>query len=104
MTAVLWTRAAQEDLREIHRYITNDSVQYADLVIAAVTSAVARLQQFPESGRVVPEYGRPDLREVIWKSYRIAYHHIRARDQVHVLTVFRSERAFPQLRGGHGGA
>src|SRR5947209_5910689 len=104
MTVVLWTRAAREDLHEIHRYIANDSLQYADLVISAITGAVARLQQFPESGRLVPEYDRPDLREVIWKSYRIAYNHVRVQDQVHVLTVFRSERAFPQLRGGHGGA
>lgn len=103
MTVVLWTPSAREDLREIYRYIAHDSPQYADFVVSAISGAVTRLELFPESGRIVPEDGRPEIREVIWRSYRIVYAYVRAKDQVHILTVFRSERLFLGLRGGHGG-
>ncbi len=39
----------------------------------AVFAAVERLEEFPLSGRVVPEFGRRDIREVICGDYRIIY-------------------------------
>jgi len=38
-----------------------------------VVASVERLRQFPRLGRVVPEYGRDDLREIIYQRYRIVY-------------------------------
>jgi plasmid stabilization system protein ParE len=57
-------------------------------------AAPERLAQFPESGRIVPELGRQDVREVLWRSYRIVYQFVPAADQVRILTVFRGERLF----------
>ena len=54
MTRVRWTPQARADLREIHKYISRDSAQYADLVIADLLASVRRLHDFPLSGRVVP--------------------------------------------------
>jgi plasmid stabilization system protein ParE len=34
---------------------------------------VESLACFPELGRIVPEYQRPDLRELIFQNYRIVY-------------------------------
>jgi plasmid stabilization system protein ParE len=31
------------------------------------------LTLFPELGRVVPEYQRPDIRELVFQNYRIVY-------------------------------
>lgn len=51
---------------------------------------VDRLEQFPRSGRVVPEFKRPNLREVLHRNYRIVY---RLRDDsVEIITVFRSAK------------
>ncbi len=47
----------------------------------------------PESGRVVPERDRADIRELIEGSYRIVY--LVAPEVVHVLTVFHGARLFP---------
>jgi plasmid stabilization system protein ParE len=46
---------------------------------------VERLSELPESGREVPEFERPELREIIFRQYRIIYR--RRADFVEVLTV-----------------
>lgn len=47
----------------------------------------------PLSGRVVPEFKREDVREVLVRTYRILYR-ITARE-VQVITVFEGHRLFP---------
>jgi plasmid stabilization system protein ParE len=101
---VRWTFRARDDLRQIAAFIEPDSPRYADLVVARIILAVDRLHQFPDSGRIVPERQDPTLREVIWQSYRIVYQYRPGSDTVLVLTVFRSERLFPDLRGATGSA
>jgi plasmid stabilization system protein ParE len=46
---------------------------YARLVVGGVFSATSILEQHPFAGRVVPEYGRHELRELIRGNYRIVY-------------------------------
>ena len=55
-------------------------------------SAVERLEDFPQSGRRVPEaqYAEFEIREVITKGYRILYYLVNA-EQIDILGV-RSER------------
>ena len=48
---------------------------------------------YPESGRVVPELGRQEIREVIVGSYRVVYR--MHEDATQILTVFRASRLFP---------
>ena len=38
-----------------------------------IVSIVEAIPSFPETGRIVPEYRREDLREKIYRSYRIVY-------------------------------
>jgi toxin ParE1/3/4 len=57
------------------------------------------LRQFPESGRVVPELRRRDIREVIHGAFRLVYRYRRDHDLVEVLTVFRATRRFPDFGG-----
>jgi plasmid stabilization system protein ParE len=104
VTVVLWTPAAREDLQGIYDYIANDSTHYAGLVVDRILLAMGRIQDFPESGRVVPELNRVDVREVLWRNYRIVYRLTLDYAQAHVLTVFRAERLFANLRLGSGGA
>ncbi len=60
--------------------------------------ATSRISIFPESGRIVPELRRNDVREIIVGEYRIVY---RLEAEVATLiTVFRSSRLFPpNLKG-----
>jgi plasmid stabilization system protein ParE len=53
---------------------------------------------FPLSGRIVPELGRDDVREIILGEYRIVY---RVKGEtVLLVTVFRSSRLFPPALSG----
>ena len=50
-----------------------------------VFQVVDALSQFPRLGRVVPEFGRSQLREVFVNRYRVIYR--LADDQVEILTI-----------------
>jgi toxin ParE1/3/4 len=100
VTSVRWTEQAQADLEAIHAYIGRDSPHYAGLTVERLVGAVERLQEFPESGRIVPEYQNRALREVLEGSYRIVY--LRLPTEVQVLTVTHGARLLrlPELPPG----
>jgi plasmid stabilization system protein ParE len=58
--------------------------------VERVFAAVKRLETFPRSGRVVPEIGQEDIREIIVGSYRIVY--VVSEEEVNILTVFHAAR------------
>ncbi len=86
---------AVDDLEAIREFIARDSQHYADLVVERLVTAVDILEQFPQSGRIVPEHARADLRELVRPPYRIVYRF--AGDRVDILTVFRASRQIPDL-------
>lgn len=92
MTRIISAPQAIEDVEAIRAYVARDSPHYADLVVERIVAAVARLENNPLSGRVLPEIGDESLREVIHGNYRIVY---RVRDDaVEVATVFHGARMF----------
>jgi addiction module RelE/StbE family toxin len=93
VTRVRWTDQAVNDVAAIRQFIERDSPRYGRLVAERLFQATSRLELFPRSGRVVPEVGRDDVREIIVGEYRIVYR--LESDAVTLLTVFRSSRLFP---------
>jgi len=93
VTVIRWTLQAAADLEAIHEYVGRDSGRYASLLVERLIGAIEPLARFPELGRTVPEYDRPDIREIIQGSYRVVYR-LRG-DAVEVLTVFHGARLFP---------
>ena len=73
MATVFWSLSARAHLRAIHEYIALDSPEQADLFVASLENATKRLEQFPLSGRMMPEEPTGRTREVIHRDYRIAY-------------------------------
>lgn len=94
MRVVLWTKQAQADLAAIRAFISQGSPHYTSVVVSRLISATDRLVPFPESGRAVPEFDDPLVREVVHPPYRLVYRLVGI-DEVHVLTVHHSARAFP---------
>ncbi len=90
MRSLLWTDQAQADLAAIHGFISQNSPHYASVVVAELIAAAERLRNFPESGRVVPEFANASLREVIHQPYRLV-----SEQEVHILTIHHSARRFP---------
>ncbi len=52
---VNWTEPALEDLDGVYEFIARDSLYYAESFIEQVIDSIGRLEQFPQSGRAVPE-------------------------------------------------
>ena len=97
MAEIAWARPALEDLRQIYQFIAHDSRQYAAITVRRLRQGVARLGQFPASGRVVPEFPDGPYREGLIGSYRIVYRYIRERDMVLVLAVVHGSRLLPAV-------
>jgi toxin ParE1/3/4 len=95
VSEVLWTKQAQADLAAIRAFIGQDSPRYASVVVARLIAATDRLIPFPESGRTVPEFENPFVREVVYRPYRIVYRLV-SHDEVHVLTVHHSSKSLPE--------
>jgi addiction module RelE/StbE family toxin len=93
--SIFWSPRSVDDLAQIREFISRDSERYADLVVARIVAAVERLEDFPESGRIVPEFLLTEIREVLVPPYRIVYRVGRAR--VEVVTVVHAARQFRQL-------
>lgn len=93
MTPIRWTEQAVADLEAIRDYVARDSARYAALLIERLIASLDRVARFPEIGRIVPEYQRPDIRELIVGSYRVVDR--LSRGQAEVLTVFHGARLFP---------
>jgi plasmid stabilization system protein ParE len=75
----------------IHAFVEADSAHFATVVVRRLLHAVDRLQDFPQSGRAVPEYSDPAIREVILSPYRIVYRVVDT-ETVHILTVHHAAR------------
>ena len=87
---VLWAERAQRDLREIAEFIAKDNGAAALKWLSRAMEAVESAGRMPLSGRMVPEFSREELREIVLGNYRIVYRVERAR--LTVLTVFEGHR------------
>lgn len=70
---IVWSNPARNDLRLIFQYIANDSPRYASRVIQDIVDKVGTFVELPKIGRVVPEIGEENVREIGMYSYRIMY-------------------------------
>jgi toxin ParE1/3/4 len=68
-----WTEQAVAQLGAIAEHIATSSPVYAETVVDRVVQRLAQAQRFPESGRMVPEYERAEIRELIEFPYRVIY-------------------------------
>jgi|SRR5882672_11209106 len=91
---ILSPRAVQ-DLREIVRYISLDNPERAESFGRELVAKTRLLATFPEFGRVVPELGEPDTREVIHKYYRIVYRVRHEQRMIEVARFWHGARGIP---------
>ena len=98
MAQVSWTPQAVDDLEAICLFIARDSPQLAAAFADRVLRATDLLESFPRSGRIVPELGIGNIREILVGSYRVIYR-IR-HDHVHLLTVHHGARLLDTTKIG----
>ncbi|MCH7684699.1 MAG: type II toxin-antitoxin system RelE/ParE family toxin [Gemmatimonadetes bacterium] len=91
---VVWSPLALDRAAEAAKYIARDGPEVAAAWVDGLFDVVGKLVQFPRRGRVVPEVGRPEIRELLYKGYRVVYRV--DQKQVLVLTVRHQRRRFTE--------
>jgi addiction module RelE/StbE family toxin len=98
MAQIHWSLAATRDLEQIEAYVAQDSVLYASKLTDGIIATVEKLEEFPMLGRLVPEFQRADLRELIYQTYRIVY--LCEDDAVVIVRVIHGARDLPSTLAG----
>ncbi len=105
--AIELAESAVCELEEIRDWYADRQVPEAGKrLVGEVIAQAERLAEFPESGRIVPEFGLANLREIVYPPFRIIYRVDVAR--LCVIRVWRSERQLKMPDGleerkrGHG--
>jgi toxin ParE1/3/4 len=75
---VRFTKSARIQFLEALAYIKKDNPTAARHFKEKAQSILARLEQFPDSGRVIPEYPELTHREVIVRPYRFFYRAVKS--------------------------
>jgi len=83
---VIWQPQALNDISGIAEFISKESFSYAQIQTERFFERATVLQNFPLSGRIVPELGTEQLRELIIGSYRMIYY-VASESRVEILTV-----------------
>ena len=68
-----WTEQAASQLAAIAEYVGVASPLYAEQIVDRIVIRLQQVQEFPDSGRHVPESLAPNLRELIEVPYRVIY-------------------------------
>lgn len=88
---VRWTRRAQQDRAAIRQYIAADSPRAAVKMEALFNTVIARLAQFPESGRLGRVSGTREL--VAHRNYTLVYKV--QKDSIDVVALLHASQLWP---------
>ena len=86
MARIVWTPQAARQLEDVLAYLSERSYTYGELLSVEIERAAGLIAEYPRIGRVVPELGRDDVREVIVDSYRMVY--VIHRSSISIVAVF----------------
>lgn len=71
---VTFAESAVVDLEAMRAWYADRQVpEVGERLLREIVAAAERLADYPESGRVVPEFDDPRLREIIHPPFRIVY-------------------------------
>ena len=87
-----WSTRALNDMVQLRDYIALDSPFYAQQFISRFAARIENLPAFPQSGRLVPEAERDDIREIIYQGYRAIYFVRDVEQEIVLITVVHSSR------------
>jgi plasmid stabilization system protein ParE len=93
----MWSPAARLDLRNLYAYIAEHDSRAARRFIQSIFRSVERLIEFPQSGRMVPEFADPKLREIIKRPCRIVYRIKSKQNLLEIVRVWHAARGAPEL-------
>ncbi len=94
---LIWAPSARFDLKDIASYIAEANPGNAIRFVKSIFKNIERLIDFPESGRIVPEFDDPYIREIIRKPCRIIYR-LKSKDKtIEIVRIWHAARGIPQI-------
>jgi len=94
---VTLSHSARADLRDIVRYISFDAPDRALQFGRFLLSRTRILAQFPELGRIVPEFNDKHIREIVVRSYRVVYRVDHEHRSVELARFWHAARGTPDI-------
>ena len=95
---IVWSPLALDRVAEIAGYIARDKPSAAEKWVKTVFAKVEQLEISPELGRVVPEIGNVQFRELIYSQYRIVYRIEKKRISILTVRHGRQELRIEEIR------
>ena len=95
MAHVIWMPQCLEDIEEISTRIAQSSERSATRFVARMFTGSEQLEDFPELGRMVPRFGRRNVRELIIGSHKLVYRVVG--DNVEIIAVLYGAQEFYSL-------
>jgi len=90
---IIWSPLAIERVSEIAEYIAEDNISASINWINDIFEKIEQLNEFPESGRIIPELNRNNIRDLIFGNYRIVYRI--GTKQMSILTIRHMKQILP---------
>lgn len=90
ISRVTWSPKAVLHFSNWIQFIAKDSLAAAERERKGLLKAVLQLKNFPQSGRIVPEFNTPSLREIIRGPIRIIFR--LKGNEIHLLAFHHSRR------------
>lgn len=90
MSGITWAQPALDDLKALRAWIGRDSEPLSDRVAERIFDAVEQAIPFPRIGRVVTEVDDENVRELLFRTFRIIYQTVH--DGVVVLGILHGGR------------
>lgn len=94
---LIWSPSARLDLIDLSSYIAESRPEVARRFVQSVFKTIKHLSDFPESGRMVPEFNDPNLREVMRKPCRIVYRIKADQNIIEIARIWHAARGIPEL-------
>ncbi|MDZ7936718.1 MAG: type II toxin-antitoxin system RelE/ParE family toxin [Emticicia sp.] len=91
MISIHWSNKVFDDILLIKEHLGHSSEVLGEIFVDKVFEKVELLKTFPRMGKEVTELNRKDIRELIFKQYRIVYR-VKSEDKITILTVQHSSR------------
>ena len=73
MVEIRWSPKAADDYASIIKYYEKTAPKFAQTLAKKIIYIIENLNQFPKMGRIVPELEIEEIREIIYRNFRIIY-------------------------------
>ena len=90
---VRFSHSARADINNLVRYISSDNREQAFRFARLLIEHALSLAQFPERGRIVPEFGNESVRELMVRTYRVDHQ----TQLIEVIPFWHAARDTPEL-------